>query len=283
MSESEDDWVDSEDESPPMTTPVLNTSFDTIDSMIIGQQTHLWQSRLTSSIVLENFDQQDGSLVVNRCEPVKGNYPTFSFPTTYQQYNRVLLTTVLFHPGCEYVQVRFPDLKDKYSLHRSHNGLWVDPSANDSFRMKKKATDKATYMDTAFRLGADFKFHTSGLEPCFVFIATPFQNGAFLTNKTIRSKSFFVRSKRQDRYTGGPHKKRKKEKEVQKINTDIQAARSEKEVLVQQERRLRYLTSVNRHFLRQLRLKSELLPDGPVKIALMHATRPVESTEMVSL
>ena len=60
--------------------------------------------------------------------------------------------------------------------------VWVNPN-DGPFRMKKKATDKTTNEDVAFRLGADYKFHTPGIEPCFVIVATPFDGSKFLFNK----------------------------------------------------------------------------------------------------
>ena len=285
---SSDEWSDDEWEDSPlsMVQVVHNVSWDTLSTFEYLHKGHKYYFELSETIELDNFGLTSGSqTVIHRCEPLKDNsgnkrYPTVKLPSHFNVYDKVILTMSLFHPNCGGVHVRFPDLKDKMQQCRGKNGLWVSPS-NGPFRMKKKAIDKGTKRDTAFCLGGDFKFHTPGIEPCFVIVATPLENGVLATEKAIRSKPFLVRSKRQER--PGPHKRRKKTRELNKLDTDIQAARREKETLQREDMRMSYVNSEHTRFIAFLRNKFGPLPEGPSKIALMHATRPIKMEQTVAL
>jgi hypothetical protein len=198
-------------------------------------------------------------------------------------YTHVLLTMTLFHPNCGHVHVRFPDLKDKVEQHRSEQGLWINPR-DGPFRMKKKALDKGTKEDVGYRLGGDFKFHTPGIEPSFVMVATPCDGSGLLMDKAVRSEHFLVRSKRQEQ--PGPRKRRKKAKEISKLETDIASARNERDLLQREDMRLKYVNTKHGAFLRRLQHKIEnmtTLKGTTVDIALRHAVRPVHIDDTVSL
>lgn len=279
-SSSEDEWEDSPVQVPTQAQTNLVVPWDTLGTFEYTPKDHKYYHGLKSTLKLENFGvTSDGQKIIHRCEPLKDprsgekHYPTLAFDSEMLSYQRVLLNMSLFHPKCGHVHVRFPDLKDKVDQHRSQRGLWINPN-NGPFRMKKKATDKTTKEDVAFRLGADFKFHTPGIEPCFVIVATPFDGSKFLFDKAVRSEHFIVRSKRQEQ--PGHRKRRKKAKELDKLETDIAAARNEWELLQREDTRLHYMNSKHQQFLRYISNKIKDIPeDSTAGIALRHAVRPV--------
>jgi hypothetical protein len=279
-SSSEDEWEDSSFKVPKQAQTITVAPWDTLSTYEYTRKDHKYYHGLKSTLKLENFGiTSDGQKIIHRCEPLKDprsgekNYPTVTTDVGMLSYPRVLLNMALFHPNCGHVHVRFPDLKDKVDQHRSQRGIWVNPN-DGPFRMKKKATDKTTKEDVAFRLGADYKFHTPGIEPCFVIVATPFDGSKFLFDKAIRSEHFIVRSKRQEQ--PGPRKRRKKAKELDKLETDIDAARNEKELLQREDARLHYMNTKHQNFLRNIGNNIKDIPeDSTVGIALRHAVRPI--------
>ena len=289
---SDDEW---EESLPPSilteNQPVSNVqsyAWDTLDTIESSLHDHKYYLDLPSDIELHNFGiNANGRLVVHRCEPLKDpstgrkNYPTVVLPSSLDVYDKVLLTMSLFHPKCGHVYVRFPNLKDKVDQRRTKIGLWINP-CNSGLRLKKKAIDKGTKDDVAFQLGVNFKFHVPGIEPCFVIAATPFKNGQLLMNKAVRSKSFRVQSKRQRQPTAS-RKRRKKSNEIDKLNTDIQSAQREREILQREYTRMSYVNAEHRRFMRNLKHKIGNIPPGPAKIALLHATRSIKTEETVVL
>jgi len=280
----DDEWVDSN--SLPE-KHVEGVAWNALATVECSNKDHKYYHDLRSALVLQNFDVDVvGQLVIHRCEPLKDaggtkRYPTVTLPDNFQAFDKVLLTMTLFHPNSGHVYVRFPNLKDKVEQCRTSSGLWVKPS-DGPFRMKKKALDKGTKQDVAFHLGGDFKFHVPGIEPCFAIVATPLEHGQLAMDKAIRSPPFMVHSKRQ--YDGTtPSKRRKKNKEVTKLKTDIAAAHSEKETLQQEDMRMSYVNTEHQRFMRRFKNNLTTLPEGPAKIALMYATRPVRTDEPVAL
>lgn len=254
-------------------------SWASVDAIEFAKGDHKYHIGLAASLALLNLDGR----LLHRDEPVKGRYPTMEIPDTHRSYQRMLLTIALYHEGCEHVVVRFPNTKDKCVQYRGRSGLWINPSESPVVRLKKKAVDLQTREDLAFRLGADFKFHTNGNEPSFILVGTPFEDGRFWPDKAIRSEPFFVRSKRQERDQSVPHKRRKKARELQKLNTDIESARTQKDLLEQQDARMSYVMGQHTQFLKQLNRRTRTLPNGPAKIALLHATRALRMSDTVSL
>jgi len=289
-SSSDEEWQDSSFQvsAPAQTAPIAAqvpvVSWDTLSTFKYTAKDHKYYHALPNTLQLENFGvTSNAQKIIHRCEPLKDprsgtkHYPTLGFGREMLSYDRVFLSMALFHPNCGHVHVRFPDLKDKVDQHRSQRGLWINPK-DGPFRMKKKATDKTTKEDVAFRLGADFKFHTPGIEPCFVIVATPFDGSNFLFDKAVRSEHFIVRSKRQEQ--PGPRKRRKKAKELDKLETDIAAARNEKELLQREDTRLHYMNTKHDQFLRYLGNKiKDISEDSTIGIALRHAVRPVAYQE----
>tara|TARA_B110000285_G_scaffold235611_1_gene318683 strand:- start:5691 stop:6506 length:816 start_codon:yes stop_codon:yes gene_type:complete len=231
---------------------------------------------------LLNFLDTGAHFILNRCEPVNKMYPSVHIPERLRKYKSLVISMMLYHHDCETVDVRCPDLKDKIQLYRNHHGVWIDPSSNSIVRMKKKAINQVTKRDTAFRLSTDFKFHTNGIEPTFVFAAIPFENGKFVYEDASLSKPFFVRSKRQERHTNTSRKRRKKGVEILKINTEILSAR---EQLEQLKTRLAQLKSQNGEYVTLFsdmrRYVGEFNPT--TNIALDHAFRGISTTDSVTL
>lgn len=262
--DSEDDWVDS-------STP---TPWDTVDSIAKPSMSYSEQNNLPKGLVLQHFMDNGNCVVLNRCEPVNKMYPTVVFPPAFQKFNNVLLSLVLFHHNGGNVLVRHPDLKDKIGLHRNKYGVFINPSCGE-IRMKKKAVDKKTNQDLAFRLSADFKFHTKGVEPSFMFVATPFENGGYLSEQSICSKQFFVRSKRQDRHCATSNKRRKRS-DIDKMITDIESTQRQLDLLMTLNRRLGCQNNTSCGLVKQLQRSLRQMPVGTTKLALEHAFRTVE-------
>jgi hypothetical protein len=273
MSSDEDEWMS--DDEPDDTSFGLNESkkaFVTYENA----------ETLPKDLRLVNFLDTGSHFVLNRCEPVNKKYPSVHVPERLRGYKSLVISMTLCHHDCETVDVRCPDLKDKFQLHRNHHGVWIDPSSNSLVRMKKKAINQVTKKDTAFRLSTDFKFHTNGIEPTFVFTAIPFEDGRFVYEDASISKPFFVRSKRQERHTNGSRKRRKKGVEILKINTDIS---STKEQLEKLKTRLAQLKSKNGEYVTLFsdmrRYIGEFNPT--TNIALGHAFRAISTTDSVTL
>jgi len=237
---------------------------------------------MVKDLTLFNFLDSGSHCVLNRCEPVNKMYPSVSIPERLRGYKSLVISMMLYHHDCGSVDVRCPDLKDKFQLFRNHYGVWIDPSRNSIVRMKKKSINQETKKDTAFRLSTDFMFHTNGIEPTFVFTAIPFENGKFVYDDASVSKPFFVRSKRQERHTNGPRKRRKKGVEILKINTDISSAQ---EQLAKLKTRLAQLKSKNGEYVTLFsdmrRYVGEFNPT--TNIALGHAFRDISTTNSVTL
>ena len=75
-------------------------------------------------------------------------------------------------------------------LCRRRDAIWVshcfqDQSPIERFRAARKKAG----------ISSDFKFHTMGIEPCFVVVATPCDGTALLMDKAVRSEHFLVLSK----------------------------------------------------------------------------------------
>lgn len=285
---SGDEWEETLPSGPILVQDVPIVTWNTLNTFVYQKKDYKYYNGLACTLPLVNFGlTSDARTVIHRCEPLKDpatgqkHYPTVTLPHDMKAYSHVFLTMVLFHPNCAHVRVRFPDLKDKVEQHRSEQGLWIN--TNDGpFRMKKKAVDKGTKEDVGYRLGADFKFHTPGIEPTFIMVATPCDVSGLLVDKAVRSEHFLVHSKRQEQ--PGPRKRRKKAKEISKLETDIAASRNEKQLLHHEDMRLNYVNTKHGRFLRYLKKKLKTsIKDTTVGIALHHAVRPVHVDEMVAL
>ena len=280
MSSDEDEWM-SDDEPDDTSFSLNDTSFGLNESKK-AFVTYENAETIPKDLDLVNFLDIGSHFVLNRCEPVNKKYPSVHIPERLRGYKSLVISMTLCHHDCETVDVRCPDLKDKFQLHRNHHGVWIDPSSNSLVRMKKKAINQVTKKDIAFRLSTDFKFHTNGIEPTFVFTAIPFQNGKFVYEDASLSKPFSVRSKRQERHTNGSRKRRKKGVEILKINTDISSAQQQLEKL---KTRLAQLKSKNGEYVTLFsdmrRYVGEFNPT--TNVALGHAFRDISTTESVTL
>ncbi len=273
MSSDEDEWMDD--------TVSENTLFGSNESKK-AFVTYANIETMSSDLNLTNFLDTGSYCILNRCEPVNKMYPSLHIPERLRHYKSLVISMMLYYHDCESVDVRCPDLKDKFQLYRNHHGIWIDPSKNFNVRMKKKAINQETKKDTAFRLSADFKFHTNNIEPTFIFVAIPFENEKFMYEDASVSKPFFVRSKRQERHTDGSRKRRKKGVEILKINTDISSAQ---EQLGKLQTRLAQLKSKNGEYVTLFSDMRRYVGDFNLttNIALGHAFRDISSTESVIL
>lgn len=273
MSSDEDEWVSDEETLDP-----LFGSNESNKAFV----PYTTAETIVKDLDLLNLLDNGSHFILNRCEPVNKMYPSVLIPERLRKYKSLVISLMLYHHDCETVDVRCPDLKDKFQLDRNQHGVWIDPSTNFIVRMKKKAINQETKKDTAFRLSTDFKFHTNGIEPSFVFTAIPFENGKFVYEEASVSKPFFVRSKRQERHTNGSRKRRKKGVEILKINTDISSAQKQLEKL---KTRLAQLKSKNGEyrvlFSDMRRYIGEFRPT--TNIALSHAFRDISATDSVTL
>ena len=278
MSSDEDEWLDTDD---IVTDEIVDTPFGS-NEQNKAYVTYDEAEMMPKDLLLVNFLDTGSHYILNRCEPVSKMYPSVRLPGRLECYKSVVLSMMLYHHDCETVDIRCPDLKDKFELYRNHHGVWIDPSINSVVRMKKKALNQETQRDTAFRLSTDFKFHTNGIEPSFVFTAIPFVNGKFVYEDASVSKPFFVRSKRQERHTNVQRKKRKKGVEIMKINTDISSAQKQLDKL---KTRLTQLKSKNGEYATLFSEMSHTIGNfnPTTNIALTHAFRAVEKTNSVTL
>lgn len=281
---SDDEWVDVA--GPSLYQPVANETWAVADMVNFVKHPHKYHTRLPSTIGLENVNRDDSGMYrILRCKPVKGRYPQANFPSNFE-YTHVLMTMCLFHDNCTSTDVRFPDLKDKKSVcdhYRGRSGLWINTTNNRSIRMLKKKTDKQTNKARAFPIGKDYKFQTNNVEPCFVIVGTPYSQGKFLYDKAIRTPPFFVKSKGNGNNQPNTNKRRRKTKELMKLNTDIDSARNEKQSLERKQAHLGFLNQRHEQFMRELRTHVNQLDDGPAKVALLHATRGIVTAEKVCL
>jgi len=280
MSSDKDEWMS--DDEPDDTSFGLNDTSFGLKQPKKALLTYTNAETIPKDLELINFLDTGSHFVLNRCEPVNKKYPSVCIPERLRCYKSLVISIMLYHHDCDTVDVRCPDLKDKFQLDRNHHGVWIDPSTNFSVRMKKKAINQVTKKDTAFRLSTDFKFHTNGIEPSFVFTAIPFEGGRFVYEDASVSKPFFVRSKRQERHTNGSRKRRKKGVEILKINTDISSAQEQLDKLTT---RLAQLKSKNGEYVTLFsdmrRYVGEFTPT--TNIALGHAFRAISTTDSVTL
>lgn len=282
-SSDDDGWGSDDEVAGAAAAPAANVPWSTADGVECPKSTHSEHEALPDTLQLVNFSEKGGSFQVLRCKPVKeSGYPTVALPDALRGYQRVLLTMVMYHHGLEHLDVRFPNPKHKDHTYRGRSGLWVDASKTHVVGLLKKAVDKTTKQQLAFRLGTEFLFETGGIDPSFIMVATPLVNGQFKRELAVRSKPFFVKSKENDK-NRGPHKRRKKAREVQQLNTDVESARGEKESLEQEHARMTYLNNQHAAFMRKLNTHARNLPEGPAKIALLHATRGFKTAATVSL
>lgn len=286
--ESDDEWVVDDHEASQIANGVSHVHAASM-GVVNGAQclTHDEHEDLPSDIVLHNFLQDGKNSTVYRCEPVAKEYPSIGLPDRLKKCDKLLISMVLFHPGCEHVQVRLPDFKDKIKCTRSENGVCIDAAQagkhSGRIRLKKKAHCKSTGKETAFCLGANYLFHTNNIEPQFVIIATPVVGGRFDMENAARTRPFFVKSKRQDRYLPKSTKKRKKDVEVCKINTDIHAAKLQCEKLNEQFKHYQCENrAIGELFARHMR-EIEKIENDTVRISLQHAFRPMAINEVVEM
>ena len=178
--------------------------------------------------------------------------------------------------------MRTPDIKSKgLQYTRLQNGLVVQPKGTVHF--KKKCLDKRTKKDLAFELGKSYLSHTGGITPQFIFVAVPFEDGAYVQSKAFRSPAFRVFSKRQERFLEHNHKRQKKNVEIEKLDTDIHDAETTLRCLAQELQRQTFMEREMANFFNEIRSNVHRIKDATAKTALQYALRQIELSEVAIL
>lgn len=274
---SEDEWNDSAHVEPVQSRPEVPRV------NIEDAKVPVWpQDRLESlpvQLSLIHFIHDETGHALFRCEPANKHYPGISFDQA--RSSKAHVSVRLFNSKSQ-VQMRTPDIKTKgLEYIRTKSGIIVDSKGTIHF--KKKCLDKHTKKDLAFELGKSYLSHTGGITPQFVFVAVPFENGAYAQDKAFRSPPFRVFSKRQERFLQHKHKRQKTNVEIEKLNTDIDDAETTKRSLTQELRRLKFMSRENQVFFDEMRNMLHLIQNPTVKTALQYALRQDKSTEVATL
>ena len=256
-------------------------SFDNAAQQFAAAETLKWSrdalESLPESVELVNFIGD----ALYRCEAVAKKYPGVRLTDDMKQADALNIAVALYNSNL-YTPMRTPDLKMKgiRSL-RKDTGLFLNPLGVDILYFKKKCVDKESGKDTGFELGKGFLSHTEGITPQFVFVVTPFKDGAWLP--AVRSKPFHVFSKRQERFLSKQAKRRRPNSHLQKLDTDIDNAAQTLQELDNEQRRG---TCLDRQFdacFQELRALIGSVTNDTVLIALQHGLRQDAQEETASL
>ncbi|MDA7838898.1 hypothetical protein N9A45_01025 [bacterium] len=239
------------------------------------------RERIPELLSVENFVVDESGNSLYRCEPAKKQNPTLGGLKCLAHHSKVVVFICLFN-SFESVPMRTPDSKTK-SLNntRLQGGIVINPSEVDAVRFKKKCQDKAG-KDLAFELGKGFMSHTAGATPQFIFVAVPYENG-YLKEKAVRSPTFRVFSKRQERFLEPKQKKRRKNAEIHKLDTDIGNAVTTFRALEQELRHADFIHGAMKAFFGQMRAQVAHMQDDTARIALEFALRSAEEPETASM
>lgn len=230
---------------------------------------------------LENFVVNESGNSLYRCEPAKKKNPTLNGLDCLASHSKVVVFICLLNSTVS-VPMRTPDSKTKrLNSTRLDGGIVINPSDIGAIRFKKKCQDKAGN-DLAFELGKGFMSHTAGATPQFIFVAVPYQNG-YLKDKAVRSPAFKVFSKRQERFLEPKQKKRRKNAEIQKLDTDIGNAKTTFDALEQELRHADFIHGAMKSFFEKLRGQVACIEDETARIALEFALRSTEEPETASM
>lgn len=275
-SDDDDDGWGSSDEECDTATDISN---------VIQMERPTWSMQerecIPELLKLENFVVDASGISLYRCEPAKKQNPTLKGLECLSEYSQVVVFIYLLN-SAECVPMRTPDSKKKELNHcRLDGGIQLCPSKVHSVRFKKKCQDKSGN-DLAFELGKGFMSHTAGTTPQFIFVAVPYSNG-YIMNKAVRSPAFKVFSKRQERFLEPTQKKRRKNAEIQKLDTDIENAMTTFGTLEQDLRHANFIHSAMKSFFEQMRDQVENVEDETARVALAFALRCAQTPETASM
>ena len=100
----------------------------------------------------------------------------------------------------------------------------------------------------------------------------------------MRTDRFYIFSKRQDRYLDAKKKRPRKNVEIKRLDTDIDAAESTLRILQEQFLRIRHKNIGSEQLFGRIREKLLVMDDSTTKIALTFSTRPlIQKDEVVEL
>lgn len=239
------------------------------------------REKLPVELGLENFVMDESGYNLYRCEPAKKMNPTLCGLSQFSEYESVHISIRLLNAE-KSVVIRTPDLKRKcLNAHRLDQGVLVNAKKEHSVRFKKKCQDKSGN-DTAFELGKGFMSHTLGATPQFIFVAIPYCGG-YVPEKAVRSPPFRIFSKRQERFLEPKKKRRRKNVEIQKLDTDIQNAKATFHMMEQELRHAEFINGAMGAFFNQLRSHVANIEDDTTRIALEFALRCEQENETASM
>jgi hypothetical protein len=277
----EDDWVDTDD---------LDKASKTVENISCPNWTFSRLKDVPKGLSLVNFVHDEKGHTLYRDEPVSKCYPGLRLSDKLASYSSLFVSVLLYFENSHRVLVRVPDIKSR-TPHRLHlrraTGVFLSPQELDhtTISFKKKCVDNNSGLDTAFELGVNYSSHTRGIPSQFVFVVVPFHNGQLLLHEAERSHKFYVKSKRQQRFltSSSNNKRYKKNTETLRLETDIQAARDIVTALRQELVLSRHIC--NEYAQLMLAVKNALpsLPEGAVKIGLLHGTRTKSLQQVASL
>jgi|MDSY01.1.fsa_nt_gb hypothetical protein len=271
-----DGWSDSEDEGPEPVEPAVSPT-----SVALPTWSRKELGALKCQLGLENVIQDQGGLVVYRCEPADKKYPTLTGLSSLRQFEHVHVAIMVFNSD-EHVTMKTPDMKNKYITYVEYmDGIIVNAKNTKSLRFKKKCQNKGGG-ESGFELGKGYISHTNGATPLFVFVATPFDH-VYLKNKSIRSEPFRIQSKRQERFLEPKQKRRRTKNDVRKYDTDIGNAKSTFAMLETELRRAQIVHRAMNRFFDELRNYADDIVDDTTRYSLQFALRCSEESETASM
>jgi len=256
----------------------------TVNDVKLPQYTKDDRETMPESLQLSNFVKTNHILSLYRCEPANKEYPGICIPPSFAKYEALMVSIELHNAIGRPVRTRLPDFKSKgMTYKRRGDVVFVIRPELPVIYFKKKCQDKRTGKDIAFELGGGFSSHTGEITPQFTIVMTPFVNGRLAVEKAVRSPKFHVFSKRQDRHTAQTKKRHKKNTEILKMDTNIREAETTYQALHRDLERLKHQNRAMTQTNNILRERTMLLPEGPIKIALLYGTRTQKLSNFASI
>jgi hypothetical protein len=281
---SDDEWEETAVASNPETN-AIDTPHSVSRTPVVSDTLPVFEIKnLPKTLKIVNMEQEPDGLKLYRCEPAKGNPPGLILSDELQRYAFLHVSIHLLN-GKVPKRMRLPDPKkksiiicrcgqeDESGLFKEH-GAFISPSGLSTLFFKKKCVNKQK-LDTAFQLGKGFTSTTGGITPQFCIVVTPWSGHHLMTEKAVRTKSFYVFSKRQDRFLKVKKKRNRKNCEIERLDTDIAAAETTLSALQEKLLRLRHKNATAAQKMNTIRDVIVTMPESTAKIALVFSTRPV--------
>lgn len=307
--ESSDGWDDSDDEQGMETGSSVSSSssgtpLPADTQKDVPKWTYSERFLIPQNIKLQNFRSDDCGKKLMRDESAYKVYPGFDIPAALRQYKKVFIGLRVMNSFLS-KNARVPDIKTKgieYTRTTQMNkdgekedsdvGIFINPRQVHQIHFKKKclrikpdpkAPNGKKKTETGFKLGSGFAAYVDdGVTPEFTFIAIPMVENAYVYKEAIRSEPFRVFSKRQDRFLP-KNKRRRKNAEIEKMNTDIRDAEftlSKLDTTLQQ-----YEASNDQMetFFREIQLATMEIDNPTAKIALEYVLQSEQNNEVAML